>query len=1027
MRLLLIGLFLVIFSSQTSSAQQDRVDPFMEAYQRALQHYNSASYATAYQCFTALENEFNDLHSLLAIQTNYYKSRSAMQLFYRDAIPLMERFLATYPNSNLFYEASRNLADYYYQKRDYPNAVAYYKTIDPTQLDKKYRDEYKFNYAYSLFSTDESNAAASFFHDLISKDSEFNSASKYYFGYIAYTNENYTVAKNHFLELIEQEMYLDEIPLYVAQIHQQQEAYEELISFGLRYVDSTYTPSSELYKLLAEAYYRVGDYEQSIYFFSEKYLSSGAQLDDYGYYLLGQAYYRSEEFSLAGSTFNKIVEAEDSLAQNAYYHLADCYLKLGDKRSAQNAFESASHFDFNTAITEHAHFNFAKLCYELGYPYADPTMILQDFINDFPESEYLDEAYSFLVNAFLTHKDYSRAIKSMESSGLSSVRLQQAYQEVSYYRAVQLFNDGHYQKAILHFDKALVHKHNKTLGALSHFWKAESYDRLNEFEKSITSYQKFQKSPAAASLPEYQSASYHIAYAYFKLWKFTESLKGFEVFVGNTGENDMRLHDTYVRLGDSNYMLKNYSKAIRTYEKAVELWGVDADYAAYQIALAYQQLGRYDRVVESLLKFEEQYAKSTYIDDAWYRMGEAYIKLENSEKALEMFRKIGDNFPKSAYVADAKMKIGLVLYHAEDYSKSIEQFKAIVSEYPATTIAREAISNARSVYVDLGDVQSYADWVETLSFVNISTSALDSTAYESAELHYLKGDFKKAFTGFESYVNTYTEGIFKLSAHYYYGESALEIQKIDEALAAFEVVVTYHNNPYTHIALKHTAKLYQQKKMYDEALEKYHQLDDLAETVEAQLLAKKGLMDCYFSQGEYADAIEQAQLILNSGRVDESLILELNTFVARAAFLDLDRDLAAEKYHVIEQNSQGDLKAEAMYHLAYLAFYEGDYERSKEFIFEQSRLLPRYKKWLGKSFIILAKNYWEEEDVFQATHTLDQLLLNIDDAEVLKAAKRLKAEILAKEKVEQDLSLGLDTLILSDSISTTDSLRIIEE
>ena len=28
----------------------------------------------------------------------------------------------------------------------------------------------------------------------------------------------------------------------------------------------------------------------------------------------------------------------------------------------------------------------------------------QDFINDFPDSEYLDEAYSYLVNAFLTHK-----------------------------------------------------------------------------------------------------------------------------------------------------------------------------------------------------------------------------------------------------------------------------------------------------------------------------------------------------------------------------------------------------------------------------------------------------------------------------------------------------------------------------------------------------------------------------------------------------------------------------------------------
>ena len=1026
MRLLWIGLFLVIFSNQTSRAQQHRIDPLMESYQRAIQSYNTGSYAEAFMIFKNLHHEIDDTYSLIALHSHYYKSRSAMQLFHRDAISLMETFLLTYPNSSLFYEASRNLADYYYQKRDYSNALHYYKNIDPTQLQAKYRDVYRFHYAYSLFSTGDTSGAASFFYDLISKDSEFKSASQYYFAYIAYINGNYTIAEKQFLDLIEQEMYLEEIPLYVAQIYHKQDAHEDLISFGLSYVDATFT-FTELFKLLAEAYYHLGDYERSIYFFKDKYLNTGAKLDDYGYYLLGQAYYKTEEFSLAGSTFNKIVEAEDSLAQNAYYHLADCYLKLGDKRSAQNAFESASHYDFNTAIAEHAHFNFAKLCYELGYPYADPTMILQDFIKDFPQSEYLDEAYSFLVNAFLTHKDYSRAIKSLENSGLSSKLLQQAYQEVSYYRAVQLFNDGNYQNAVIHFEKALLHPHNKTLEAMSHYWKAESHDRLNEFEKSITSYKKFQNTPISIGLPEYQSASYHIAYAYFKLWKFAESSKGFEVFVGNANKNDMRLHDTYVRLGDSNYMLKNYSKAIRSYEKAVQLWGVDADYAAYQIALAYQQLGKYDEVIESLVKFDEQYAKSTYVDDAWYRMGEAYIKLENSEKALEMFRKIGANFPNSAYVADAKMKIGLVLYHAEDYSESIQQFKAIVTEYPATTIAREAISNARSVYVDLGDVQSYADWVETLSFVNISTSALDSTAYESAELHYLKGNFKKSFLGFESYLNTYTEGIFKLSANYYYGVSALEIDKTDEALVAFELVASYHNNPFTHAALKHTAELYQQKKMYDKALEKFHQLDDLAETVEAQLFAKQGLMDAYLSQGEYTNAIEQAQLILNSGRVDESLILELNTFVARVAFLDLDRDLAAEKYKVIEENSQGALKAESMYHLAYLAFYEGDYELSKELIFEQSRSLPRYKEWLGKSFIILAKNYWEEEDVFQATHTLDQLILNVDDAEILKAAKRLKAEILAKENTQQDLTLGLDSLILADSIPTTDSLRITEE
>ena len=89
---------------------------------------------------------------------------------------------------------------------------------------------------------------------------------------------------------------------------------------------------------------------------------------------------------------------------------------------------------------------------------------------------------------------------------------------------------------------------------------------------------------------------------------------------------------------------------------------------------------------------------------------------------------------------------------------------------------------------------------------------------------------------------------------------------------------------------------------------------------------------------------------------------------------------------------------------------------------------------MGKSFIVLAKNYWEEEDVFQATHTLDQLIINIDDSEVLQQARSLKADILAKEQgLAADLSLGLDTMLIldslpiTDSISTKDTLNISED
>lgn len=1015
MRILVICALFIFTVGKDLKAQQTIVDPINQSYHLALQFYQDESYAKAYNLFSKIEEDCGDMHSLIAVKAMYYKSRSSMYLFHNDAIDLMSDFIDRYPDSFLYNEACRNLADYFYQKRDYKNASYYYNLIDASSLEPRFKDSYTFQFGYSLFQLGDYTEAGSYFHDLLINDNEYNSQAKYYFAYIAYLNNNYVTSKKYFLNLLNQGVYQETLPLFVSQILHEQEDYEELIGFALPYSDSTVV-SIEINKLIAEAYYHLKDYDNAIKFFDERYLQKGGELSDLAYYLLGQSYYRIEEFSLASSAFNKIVEAEDSLAQNAYYYLADSYLELGDKRAAQNAFESAAYIAVNERITEHANFNFAKLCYELGYPYADPTMILQDFINDFPSSEYIDEAYSYLVNAFLNHKDYSRAIKSMESSGLENITLQQAYQEVSYYRAVQLFNDTDYNKAIVHFDKALSYRHNKSLEALSLYWKGECYYRLEQYENSVDNYTQFQNSAMASVMDEFVSASYHIAYANYKLWDFSAAISSFETFVGNADQNDIRKHDTYARIGDSYYMLKSYTKAIDNYKLAVDLWGVDSDYASYQIALSYHQLGSHEQVIKHLTSFNKQFPKSIYNDDVYYRMGESYLKLNQSSDAITMFEKVREDYANSVYVADARMKVALIYYNDGENQKSIADFKEIVADYPSTDIAREAIENARSVYVDIGNVKAYADWVETLSFISLSNEELDSTAYESAELQYLKGSYADAYQGFKHYLSSYPEGKFKLVAHYYFAVSSAEIDSLDHAIASYEVLSELQHNNYTISSLKSLADLYLSKHKYQKALEKFTALDENAETVEDQLLAKQGMMDCYYAMSEFELAIEQAQIILNSGRVDESLLLEIKTFIARAAFKAMDRDLAAEMYLAVEGESQGELKAEAMYHLAYLAFYSGEYEVSKQIIFEQSRLLPMYKSWLGKSFIVLAKNYVHESDVFQATHTLDQLILNMEDSEVVSEAKSLRAEILAKETPSINMNLGLDSISEQDTL-----------
>jgi len=228
MRIVLIVLSLAFFNGSKILAQQTEVDPIMEAYQSALQQYKSSSYAMAYQAFKSLDELIEDNNSLVAINTDYYKALSAMRLYNDDAVFLLKSFRVDYPNSTLFYEATRNLADLYYSKRAYQEASYYYELIEISKIRKKDRANYKFQFAYSLFSQDELKSAAAIFHDLLSNESEYKNKSKYYFGYIAYAEGNFATAKRHFEDLLEMGLFVTEIPLYITQIYHQQKEYKLL-------------------------------------------------------------------------------------------------------------------------------------------------------------------------------------------------------------------------------------------------------------------------------------------------------------------------------------------------------------------------------------------------------------------------------------------------------------------------------------------------------------------------------------------------------------------------------------------------------------------------------------------------------------------------------------------------------------------------------------------------------------------------------------------------------------------------------
>ena len=88
---------------------------------------------------------------------------------------------------------------------------------------------------------------------------------------------------------------------------------------------------SELNKIIGESYFNLEQYAEAIPYL-EAYRGKRGKWNNTDYYLLGYSHYKLGNYEQAIQQFNKIIGGNNAVSQNAYYHLAECYLKL-DKKS----------------------------------------------------------------------------------------------------------------------------------------------------------------------------------------------------------------------------------------------------------------------------------------------------------------------------------------------------------------------------------------------------------------------------------------------------------------------------------------------------------------------------------------------------------------------------------------------------------------------------------------------------------------------------------------------------------------------
>lgn len=994
--------FLVVFLfSVMMMAQQSAIytSPLTD-YQKALQLFNNQQYLAAQTLFSQVKKQTDNPN--VESDCAFYIANSAIRLNQQGADTMMENFVENYPTSTKKNTAFLDVADYYFENGKYAYAQKWYEKVDEASMSRTDREKFNFNNGYASFVTKNYNDAKKYL-TRVETSQKYGSQAKYYLGFMSYQGDDYDSANKYFDQVSDDEKYKEKLSYYQADLNFKLGKFEKAIELAKEKLPtSDRNEISELNKIIGESYFNLEKYSEAIPYLKE-YQGRKGKWKNTDYYQLGYAYYKQKDYDSAISEFNKIVSANNSVAQNAYYHLGESYVHVGKKQEALNAFRNASQMDYDLKIQEDAWLNYAKISYEIGNAYQSVPQVLTGYLEKYPDTQYKDEVETLLIDSYITSKNYKEALELLKNK--KSFESKVAYQKVAFYRGLELYNEGNYQDAKDLFEKSLSEQQDQTFTARATFWNAETDYNLSDYNEALIGFKQFEQQTEAPSTTEYTNLDYNIAYTYFKQKKYSEATQYFNSFISKHKEDKVRLNDAYLRLADGYFVSSRYTDAISAYEKAIAVGQLENDYAFFQKAMSYGYISQDAKKRSELEQFISTYKNSKLRDDAMYALGDSYVKSGDDAKAIQTFDRLISEYKTSPFNSKAQLRQGLVFYNKSDNQRALTKLKAVAENYPNSAEANQAVSTARLIYIDLGQVDAYAAWVNTLDYVEVTNADLDNDTYEAAEKQFLDNNTNAAIKQFNNYLNQFPNGLHANSAHFYLAQMYFKKDLPDNAKPHFEYVVNQSQSEFTEEALLRLSQIQLNQKDWNAAIPTLKRLEAESNFPQNSLFAQSNLMQANYQLEQYSQAVAYAEKVLGNTNLDNKIKSDAYVIIARSAIKTNDEAKAKTAYQNVEATATGETAAEALYYSAYFKNKEGDYEASNAVAQRLAKDYSGYKYYGAKGLIVMAKNFYALGDAFQATYILESVIKNFSNFEDVKMEAETELATIKAEEAKTNSSV----------------------
>jgi len=1000
----IIALVATVISVLSLQAQQTRIftDP-QEKFKEAKEYYQKEQYSLAYPLFKELQqasketNQIND--ALVTQEINYYTTVLSLKQNEERAEATAINYIELEKNNPRVQQMNFHLGEFYYRHQQFADAARYYEDAGIANLSNREISDMKFHQGYSYFTLQKFNQAKPLFNAVrqVKDDPNYIDAN-YYYGFLAFRDRNYNEALESFKVVENEKGYETVVPYYIAQIYYIQGKKEEAIAYAEKKIkggNSQYY-DREMKLMLGHGYFERKEFDKGLPYL-EEYVRKADKVTRENLYELSYSYYIGGQYRKAIDGFKQLSGKDDSLSQHAMYLLGDSYLKVGEKPNARNAFLFCASNSSNKTQKEISKFQYAKLSYELGYQ-DEALNSLSSFLADYPNSTYNAEAKDLMVMVLANTNNYKDALVLMDGIKTPSENSKKTYPRILFGRATELINDGRLQEADALLDKALKDPNNAAVLPLINFWKGEIAYRTDKLDNAIKYYNAYLDAGApAAGEANGNSIRYNLGYSYLRKENYPAALKFFEQVGKSPALNSDELtQDAYIRSADCYFMNRDYTRAKAMYDNVIKLSWPAEDYATFQVAMIAGVKSSNEKI--SLMNtMARKFPTSNLVGDANMEIANAYLADERFREAIAPLNNVLKLATNNSLKPQAQLKLAIANYNLNNNREALAQYKNLVQTYPNSPEAAEALDNIKSIYVEDGKPDEYANYMRQMGRpLDVSTE--DSLSWSAALTQYESGNTNAALTAFNNYAQRFPNGVYALDANFYRGEIYYERKDWNNSLSGYEAVAAKAPNRFAEKAILQAARIYFfEQKNYGKAESYYAQLKQISSGQENKLEAMRGLLRSQYQLQKWNEAVENANELVTlkgSSTDDKSLA---NMAIAKAYQVNGQHDLAIANFKSVVLQNKAALAAEARYEIANSWFALNKLADAEKSAFEVINKSGSYDFWVTKSYILLGDIYLKQKDYFNAKATFQSIVDNSIVPEFKKEAQEKLNRVIDEE------------------------------